>query len=269
MINKTFHHNIHHMMVSDSANNNGTREKVCILIPMTSRDQNWLAIADTCIARYALPSLEATITSSDVVKYEYTAYAGYDTSDTFFTSADDVRLHKANRKFKLVLKSFDNPLQKPGPVMNGLSLVAYNDGCDYMYRINDDTELLTPAWTTRFIDVLLQYDPPLVGVVGPACHEGNTAILTHDFVHRTHLDIFSLHHYPPVLTDYWLDDWITQVYGENRTKKLPDVSVIHRLNPMRYVVNFANQASLANEVQTGGRAIAQHVLGGHQQRPFG
>ncbi len=86
-----------------------------------------------------------------------------------------------------------------------------------MYRINDDTELLT-QWTSAFIDALESFKPLLRGVVGPTCNEGNTDILTRDFVHRGHLDVFPTH-YPLELTDWWLDDWITFVYVENNTKK--------------------------------------------------
>ena len=35
-------------------------------------------------------------------------------------------------------------------------------------------------------------------------------ILTHDFVHRTHKHIFQTY-YPVVLTDWWMDDWISKV----------------------------------------------------------
>ena len=33
------------------------------------------------------------------------------------------------------------------------------------------------------------------------CRQGNVRILTHDFVHKTHLAIFKIH-YPPILMDW-------------------------------------------------------------------
>jgi hypothetical protein len=45
-------------------------------------------------------------------------------------------------------------------------------------------------------------------------------------VHRTHLDIFS-DYYPPEFDNWWIDDWITKVYGSNRTTKLTDWEVRH------------------------------------------
>ena len=49
-----------------------------------------------------------------------------------------------------------------------------------------------------------------VGVVGPHHQGGNTGILTYDFVHRTHVDIFGFY-YPRVFSDWFGDDWITKV----------------------------------------------------------
>ena len=42
-----------------------------------------------------------------------------------------------------------NPLRKPGPVFNVAAAAAVADGADYVYRVNDDTELLTP-WASRW-----------------------------------------------------------------------------------------------------------------------
>lgn len=71
---------------------------------------------------------------------------------------------------------------------------------DYYYRLNDDTELLT-NWPSIFVQSLRTLGPPY-GVVGPFCEQGNTAILTHDFVHKTHMEIFDQSYYPPQLTDW-------------------------------------------------------------------
>ena len=39
----------------------------------------------------------------------------------------------------------------------------------------------------------------------------------HDFTHRLHMQIFKQQYYPAKLVDWWMDDWITFVYGRNRT----------------------------------------------------
>ena len=36
-----------------------------------------------------------------------------------------------------------------------------------------------------------------------------------------------MNYYPPELTDWWMDDWISLVYGMSRTFKATDVRVLH------------------------------------------
>jgi hypothetical protein len=81
---------------------------------------------------------------------------------------------------------------------------------DYLVRVNDDTGFLTSRWITLAAGLLQDaYDPPNVGVVGPECAAGNTMILTHDFVHATHMEIFRGYYYPTVFRNWYLDDWIS------------------------------------------------------------
>ena len=47
---------------------------------------------------------------------------------------------------------------------------AYNDGADYLYRINDDTEF-KDAWAATAIAALKRRTPPNIGVVGPICKQ--------------------------------------------------------------------------------------------------
>ena len=90
---------------------------------------------------------------------------------------------------------------------------AYADGADYMYRVNDDTKFDGP-WVVDAIRTLQTYSPPDLGVVGPICAEGNSLILTHDFTHRTHLQVFE-YYYPPVFSDWWMDECAEIARGEN------------------------------------------------------
>ena len=67
-----------------------------------------------------------------------------------------------------------------------------------------------------------------MGVVGPTHSGGNAGILTYDFVHRTHVNIFGFY-YPRLFTDWWGDDWITHVYQPGRSTKLHKVRLTHTL----------------------------------------
>jgi len=161
-----------------------------------------------------------------------------------------------------ILLAVDNPLKKPGPVFNAMAasvsaphqerapsnatvVAAYPLGgpvslrskagqgpsgggreADFIYRVNDDTEFKADEWTSKFVKALKGMGAPAYGVVGPSCPQGNRAILTHDFTARSHVEIFG-DYYPPVLTDWFMDDWISRVYGSRRTKLLKQVEVIH------------------------------------------
>ena len=48
-----------------------------------------------------------------------------------------------------------------------------------------------------------------------------------------------MNYYPPELTDWWMDDWISLVYGKTRTFKARNASVIHHTGLFeRYVCDF-------------------------------
>ena len=91
-----------------------------------------------------------------------------------------------------------NPLKKPGPVFNEMARAASALGADFFYRVNDDTEF-RGRWPKLYVDALLSLPAPY-GVVGPSSLGSSDAILTHDFVHRLHMDIFHNDYYPPELT---------------------------------------------------------------------
>ena len=163
---------------------------------------------------------------------------GYDKGDAYFDNPtgwkeveDWFEKNAASvckeRGFECTLKGVqvNNVLKKPGPVFNVMAKAAYAAGANYFYRLNDDTEL-TSKWVDEMVGVLKGWGPPY-GVVGPNHQGGNTAILTHDFVHRTHMDIFDQTYYPDELVDWWMDDWITTVYGKARTEKVASAKATH------------------------------------------
>lgn len=236
--------------------------RICILVPVCSKGLEWNSVNESFFIKIFLHSLYKT---AEFKNHSYEIFMGYDIGDKFFDSDQTLQtiqnyilnvneLHHVNVKFQAI--AVNNPQKKPGPVMNNISMTAWKDGCDYLYRINDDTELTTP-WATQFLDALDMFSPPRHGVVGPTCHEGNTDILTHDFVHRTHLDIFG-YHYPDELTDWWLDDWITYVYGQNNTLKLDNVVVKHHVMNTRYDVNWKNAEFLKSLVNNGNQKF-KHI----------
>lgn len=169
-------------------------------------------------------------------------------------------LAKNGINMTLTLVSVHNTLKKPGPVFLEMARGAYRAGADYFYRINDDTELLN-NWPTKFVRALRSLPPPY-GVVGPFCDQGNTMILTHDFTHRTHMEVFDMNYYPPQLTDWWMDDWISFVYGKSRTFKAVHVPVIHHTGAhgQRYQVDKEHEKLLGGLLVDGRKKIRAWML---------
>jgi hypothetical protein len=231
-------------------------DRVCVLVPVTSRKyEDWARLEDTPLYADLFASLKHTCEPS---RFLYSIYIGYDVGDAFYDNHTTLWAMRqwaaAHLPFAhLVAMPCANPLQKPVPVMNLLSRAAYNDSCDFMYQVKDTTECLTP-WTSAFVGTLRDMSPPLRGVVGPTCEYGNTAILTHDFVHRSHLDLFPTH-YPAELTDWWADDWITAVYGPRNALRLAGVVVARRpMQVMRYSVYWGGADRLRGLIEQG-RAV--------------
>jgi len=171
--------------------------------------------------------------------YDYRFYFAYDFNDEVFantrllaafqkTFADEMRrLCDEPRNIKSSLHMVEcNYTGKPAWAQNDAMLEAYLDNVDYYYRINDDTEMETGGWVDAFLAVLNQYEPPLVGVVGPTHNGKDASILTYDFVHRTHVDIFGFY-YPRLFADWCGDSWITHIYRPDRSTKLSDITVHH------------------------------------------
>jgi hypothetical protein len=155
----------------------------------------------------------------------------------------------------LEVEAVNNLLQKPGPVFNAIARVAYQLGADFLYRVNDDTEFLH-RWPHAYVTTLLSLSPPY-GVIGPYTIGKNNRILTIDFVHRLHLTIFQMNYYPIELPDWWMDDWITHIYGINRSFLSRQIAVLHhtQAHGKRYVVDFENEHQLIATIETGRKLI--------------
>jgi hypothetical protein len=47
-----------------------------------------------------------------------------------------------------------------------------------------------------------------------------------------------MNYYPPELTDWWLDDWISLVYGRNKTFMASKVTVLHHTGGIQGIMIF-------------------------------
>ena len=241
-----------------------TNPLISVCICTTTRGLTIKSLDELTLFKQLLPSIAETAEEG----YEYWVYLLYDVGDKFFDTDDNVRMVEQwfsdhvvkpmmDRKIygRLILCRYHNEAKKPGPAFNYVTHLAYSDGSDYIYRINDDTYFVSP-YTSHFINALQGMGPPY-GAVGPLCREGNTYILTHDFVHRVHHEVMQGWHYPPTLTDWWMDDWISRVYGRHRTKRVDEVIVKHMMlsHGTRYSVTWEHSTLVGTEVELGRQKI--------------
>ena len=248
------------------AQHNGTDQPViAILVPTTSRGFRWKSLDQVPVVRFLLPSVARTVESGFI----YRVYVGFDLGDLYFdhpariaglakTFQDQVANPARLRGIScaLVVQGFQNSLRKPGPMFNFLSSSALADGADYVYRINDDTELRS-LWASAFVLQLAAFNPPNVGVVGPTCKEGNLKILTHDFVHKTHAYIFSVH-YPSVLMDWY----------SPRQQRLINTVHLATSRVQGYTACELCRAHVPGVQQVDGRLDFNRVRHGQHQTPF-
>ena len=239
------------------------RTTIAIGVSTVTRGMKVRSFEQLALFRYLLPSMLGTVDDG----FQYRMYIAYDVGDTFFDNPEVVskaqdwlneHVHNplASRgiSFKTIFLRFNNPLHKPGPVFNFMMKAAADDGAEYLYRINDDTEFATP-WAQIAVDALQNFNPKNLGAVGPICREGNTKIMTHDMVHRQHLKIFPTY-YPSILSDWWMDDWITHIYGGSRTQKGPFLVKHHTgLHSTRYEVDISHKRALLGELIQGAQRI--------------
>lgn len=223
---------------------------IAIVLGATSKKVQDPSTDNMALFTAALPSIAKTVECG----FRYSIFLGYDAGDAFYDEPagqesimawfdQHVRqpLQKGGIDIDLVPVRVDNPTSKPGPVFNAAARQARGVGADFFYRINDDTLLLTP-WAGAFACTVCSLGPPY-GVVGPV-ESVRSDILTHDFVHAMHLDIFD-DYYPTQLTDWYLDDWISKVYGPLRSYRLAQVKVRHRTPEAHNVTSYSRLSHIS------------------------
>lgn len=222
---------------------------IAILIPTTTRTIKSPKLENLSLMTLCLPSIVATMESV----YNYTVYIGIDKGDYLRTV--EAKIIEA---FPFV-KSVHVEGGTFTKAVNQIAKEAYNGNMTYFVRINDDTKFVTKNWTSAGIKILKNYVPSNVGVVGPNCKQGNQNILTHDMVHRTHLDIFH-NYYPPEFENWWADDWITKVYKPKRSTKLNTWVVHHNMiHGTRYAIHVATSKRLLKTNAIDKRILDRYI----------
>merc|ERR1712167_385355 len=73
------------------------------------------------------------------------------------------------------------------------------------------------------------------------------------------MEIFQGEYYPPKLVDWWMDDWISRVYGSTRTWRASRHDVAHHTHAhgQRYSVDKSNKNALEGLVNKGAQKISK------------
>lgn len=237
--------------------NSHERGMVAVVVPTRSKPE-WTSPSDASLAADLIPTLSHSLTRRESRRYTVQLVVVYDKGDIFWEKEHIVNTLKDNSPIPVHFLSVKKSTRIPH---NEGCQAAYDMGAEYIVRINDDTEFKSRGWLTHAVNSLHSFEPPNLGVVGPTCREGNTRILTHDMVHRTHLEIFDTY-YPPEFDNWWLDDWITHVYGKRNTKRLKEWIVVHRTTKYgtRYTPNVSQKDLLPHILARSKQQIIDYLV---------
>ena len=236
------------------------RLRVAVVVPSRSQS-NWKSLAAASLHTLMLPSLVKT-TRADFTHMAVEVIVVIDEGDTFWERR--VNQHLLLMEHRDVHITIISVRSDEGHIpMNEGCIRAYESGVDYIVRVNDDTEFITDGWLSMGVTTLHGFKPPNLGVVGPTCEQGKTDILTHDMVHRTHLDIFDAY-YPVVFDNWWVDDWISSVYGPQNTQRLEGWKVNHHMHTygQRYIENRTQALLLPKALLDGKQRIFEYMIYG-------
>ncbi len=243
---------------------------VVAIVACTKSKDDWKSVNATALHNILIPSIERTVTPSETKHVRVDLVIGFDDNDPFWNDPQKRKELQLSTRVPISFISVPKQPSRPFRIpFNEVCKASYEYGADFIARVNDDSEFISPGWITKAVNRLSQYNPPWVGVVGPTCRQGNTKILTHDFVHRTHIDIFD-NYYPDEFDNWWIDDWITYVYGPKRTTKLPDWEMFHHTSKhgQRYQVEQSLKRQLPLSLRQGARQIELFVQRNESQVPL-
>lgn len=206
--------------------------KIGFIIPVTSNKRNYKKIKEIPFFKVLLNSLKNKLNEN----YEYNFYLGYDNDDIFYKNNINKLINTFN---KLKLKNSNiytfeifNKKNKVGSIWSDLAQKA-SKKCDYLYQLGDDIEIITPDWEKNFIKKLNSNNN--IGVVGPT-DINNRKIITQSFVHKNHLKIFK-NYFPNELINWYIDDWITNVYKEDYSYQFNNIFVKNSGGKERYKIH--------------------------------
>ncbi|MBJ62868.1 MAG: hypothetical protein CMB57_06390 [Euryarchaeota archaeon] len=226
------------------------KKEVVVIMACTKSLSTW-GIGQDAVNTILVPSVERTVTRKELNQFDVKIILGFDSGDSFWEQEVNRGITKTNRIIPVSFVRL-HPRRTGVVPFNELARRAQQLDADFFVRVNDDTEFLNTGWLTNAIEEVNNLSPSRVGAIGPHCLGGTRRdILTHDMVHRKHLQIFETY-YPTELDNWWIDDWITSVYFK-RAKIVDAWKVRHHTKTFgtRYLVNMTQHELLDSLVLRG------------------
>lgn len=206
------------------------------------------------LLKQLFPSIVKTTLQSDNVR----VFVAID-SDDYFWLGNKKYITQSEKSLNITLLVVSKEKLRGRIPFNEITAFAFLEGAEFIVRINDDTVFTSSGWIALGIKALAGMYPLNVGVVAPRLHyEINERIFIHDMVHRTHLLIFSTY-YPRHFKNWFIDDWITLVYGPKNAKHVNNWYVSHLNVPTRYEIKMVTSADLASAVDIGKKKIKRFI----------
>ena len=123
----------------------------------------WDDLSSTSLQTQLIPSIQNTVSAAELKKWDVRLYLGIDDDDEFWKHHID----GLQRPLWLrIIPGFYHKAAAHRVPFNSVTADAFHDGAEYIARINDDTQFLTPEWITLATNTLMSQRPRNVGVVG-------------------------------------------------------------------------------------------------------
>ena len=236
---------------------------ICIILPICSRNMNYITLEDTHLFKNFFPSFIKYIDK----EHKYTIYLGIDNTDDFFFSRiknmskilDNYSTY-LDYKINILTNCEHNPVKAWNTLFkNAVKLDIF----DYFYQANDDVIFKT-SWVNTFINTLQKTDN--IGVVGGVelkmhnwkVKKGYKPIIENAFVHKTHYSIFKTF-YNINIINWDCDTWITYVYSNKCSTILTNICHENSVRDTRYTISNIKDI-LPSLINDGKTLLKKYIL---------
>ena len=211
----------------DSIKKSYSDRQIALIIPTTTRGLKIENAHDLPLMKYLWKSFQKWCSYKNYYHFIF----GYDYDDMQFIRVMDeaTQIFKdmipedKKDRFSFLFHKFDET-ENGGPKKGDLSTMwsiladkALDSGCEYLFQIGDDIELLSAKdWEDIFMSKLESMNN--IGAVGPF-DKNNSKVMTQSFVHCTHLSLFR-RYFPEELKNWYIDDWMMEIYESKSDRQV-------------------------------------------------